>query len=429
MMDMQISEKNWVDISPTLFNEDFIKDPYPVYEKMHSLGRVLRMSDGEGQTWVFSHYDDVSDILRDSKRFSSRRTQELMKMIPIEYREEFKYLHDWLDMTVAYSDGDKHRRARMVMAKGLEAYDRDRLRTEIQESVDMLIDRIKDKQEFDFVKDFAKPLPSLVILKRLGIPSDELDKYIERAAVVISFISTAATADLSKRGNAAFYATAHKVQDQLKEIMDDFISKIVEKRKDPKEDTISYMVMARDENGEQLLTDTEMAVQCCLLSFNGIETTRSLIASVVMLLLKNKQEKDKFARDPALIHAVIEEALRFETPAQSIRRTALEDIDYLGAPIQKGDSVLLFLGAANRDPAYYEQPNTFDITRPSKKNMAFGYGPHFCIGAELSRIETEISLSTLFKRLPNLELKNANEALTWETTPVFRGLEKLDLTL
>jgi cytochrome P450 len=428
-MDIKTGTEDWVDVSPTLFNEDFIKDPYPVYEKMRSLGRVLRIADSEGQTWVFTHYDDVADILKDTKRFSARRTMELLKMVPLNHRDEFNYLKEWLDMTVAYNDGDMHKRARSVMVQGLETYDKDRLKSEIQESVDMLIDKIKDKEELDYVEEFAKPLPSLVILKRLGIPSDELDKYIKRAAVVISFISNSATADFTKRGSDAFYSAALKVQDQLKVIMGDFLTKIEEKRKDPKEDTISYMVAARSEDGEPLLTDMQLAVQCCLLSFNGIETTRSLISSAAMLLLKHKEEKSKLEHDPELIDAVIEEALRCETPAQSIRRTALEDMDYQGAPVRKGDSILLFLGAANRDPAYYEDPNTFDVTRDHKKNLAFGYGPHFCVGAELSRLEARASISTLFKRLPNLELKKGEDALVWEKTPVFRGLEKLDLTL
>ncbi len=428
-MEMATVNNSLIDISPSLFNADFMQNPYPVYDELRSMGRVARMSDGEGQTWVFTHFDDVTGLLKDSKRFSGRRTAELLKMIPADFRDEFKLLTDVFDMSVAFQDGEKHKRVRNVMNYAFDRYSQERLKQEVQASVDLLISRIKDKQEIDFVKEFAHPLPAMVIVRKLGIPLEQMEKYMERAEDVLTFTSDLATANFSKRGDAEFYATAKQVQAKLRQIMDDFLSMIDERKTQPKEDVISYMVTANTDGDEQLLSDDELAVQCIMLSFNGIETTRNLISSAMMLLLTHEEEKAKFAQDPGLVDSVVDEALRFESPLQSLRRIATEDIDYLGVPIQKDDAVLLFLGSAHRDPAKYERPDIFDITRKENKQIAFGFGPHYCIGAALSRMEATTSISTLFKHFPNISLKNVGQPPEWSMTPVLHGLARLDLKL
>jgi cytochrome P450 len=410
-------DKSWVDVSSSLLGEDYLRDPYPVYEKLRSLGPVVRMEDRDSQIWIFSSYEDVADIQKD-KRFLSRRTPELLRLIPREYHHEFKYMADFLDMLVVSHDGEKHTRLRKVMNHGFTTYALNKLKTEIQESVDMLIEKFEGKKEMDFVKEFAHPFPSIVIMKILGVDLEDLEKFMAWSDVILAMIGSIRNADIDYARNA---------QDTLKQMMDSFISLIALRKSDPRDDLISHMLSAKSDDGGQLMSDIELAAQCCLLIINGNETTRNLLSSTLMLLFTHREQKGKLDSNPELLESVIEEVLRFESPVQFIRRIAAEDLEYQGAPIRKGDSVVLLLGSSHRDSSRYVHPESFDVTRKDNKHMAFGAGAHYCVGASLSRLETQIALSSLFERFPNLDLADANDEWKWNMNPAFRGLLELNV--
>jgi cytochrome P450 len=416
-MYMPTRDKSWVDVSSSLLGEEYLKNPYPVYEKLRSLGRVVRIEESDSQIWIFSHYDDVADIQKD-RRFLSRRTPELLRLIPREYHHEFKYMADFLDMLVVSHDGEKHTRLRKVMNHGFTTYALNKLKTEIQESVDMLIEKFEGKKEMDFVKEFAHPFPSIVIMKILGVDLEDLEKFMAWSDVILAMIGSIRNADIDYARNA---------QDTLKQMMDSFISLIALRKSDPRDDLISHMLSAKSDDGGQLMSDIELAAQCCLLIINGNETTRNLLSSTLMLLFTHREQKGKLDSNPELLESVIEEVLRFESPVQFIRRIAAEDLEYQGAPIRKGDSVVLLLGSSHRDSSRYVHPESFDVTRKDNKHMAFGAGAHYCVGASLSRLETQIALSSLFERFPNLDLADANDEWKWNMNPAFRGLLELNV--
>jgi cytochrome P450 len=416
-MEMAIDEKGWIDIPSSVFNEEYLKDPYPVYEKLRSLGRVVRMVDGENQTWVFSHYDDVADIQKD-KRFISKRTPKLLKLIPREHHDKFKYLLDFIDMLLVSHDGAQHMRLRKAMNHGFTTLALSKLKSDIQASVDMLLDRVEDREEMEFVSEFSRPFPTIVIMKILGVALDELEAFMTWSDEVAALLGSIRKVDVS---------VVQKGQEAVKNMMDRFAAIIIQRKRKPEEDLISHMLSAKDDDGGQLMTDTELAAQCCLLMFNGNETTRNLLANTLMLLFTHEQEKRKLDNNPALLDSAIEESLRFESPAQLVSRVASEDFDYLGVPICQGDSVIFVLASSHRDSAQYAQPDSFNITRDEKQHMAFGHGPHYCIGAELSRLEAQIALSTLFKRFPNIALDNEKGGWQWNMNPIFRGVGILNV--
>jgi cytochrome P450 len=416
---MEITEnnKNWVDVPAGLLNRDYMSNPYPTYEKLRSLGRVVRIVDGEKKVWVFSHYDDVAAIQKD-KRFSSRRSPELLRLAPREYHEEFKYFSDFLDMIVASHDGEDHKRLRKIINQGFTTYELNKLKSDIQTSADVLIDKIASHGRMEFVKEFAHPLPAIVIMKILGVTLDEREQWMSWSDEILAFIGMMRNFDVP---------AARRAQHTLKLMMDSFVALITLRRARPENDLISHLLLAQSDDGEQLMNDNELAAQCCLLIINGNETTRNLLSSTLMLLFTHKEQKKQLDSNPELLDAVIEEVLRFESPVQFLRRIASENFEYLGVPIRDGDSIFLMLGSSHRDPLHYQNPESFNIARHEKKHMAFGSGVHYCVGAALSRLEAQIALSTLFKRLPNLDLVNDNTEWEWNMNPVFRGLERLEV--
>jgi cytochrome P450 len=284
------------------------------------------------------------------------------------------------------------------------------MRPHIQEIADFIIDRLQDKEEFDLVADFAFPLPVVVIAEMLGVPREDREQF--------KLWSHALTDTLEPEPNIEKMKQANKATEELYEYLRPLVA---ERRKNPKNDLITALAAAEEEGKK--LTEDELLANCVLILVAGHETTVNLIGNAVRTLLQHPDQLDLLKANPDLIGSAIGEVLRFESPVQTTRRLAGETLELNGTKINEGDMLVLLLGAANRDPAQYENPDTFDIQRDTKKHMAYGHGIHHCLGSSLADAEAQIAVGTLFKRLPNLRL--LDQKIEIRTPFALRGAKKL----
>jgi cytochrome P450 len=263
----------------------------------------------------------------------------------------------------------------------------------------------------DLIDDYAYPLPIAVIAELLGIPAEDRYKFREWAVTAVS------------RNMTQEYTEKVLIPHMLA-FTDYLRAMFEEKRKNPKDDLISALVWA-EEAGDKLSED-ELLGALLLLLVAGYETTVNLIGNGTLALLQNPDQLQKLRDDPSLIKAAIEELLRYDGPFEiTTERFAREDVAIGETVIPKGEMVLAVIAAADHDPERFPEPNTLDVTRTDNKHIAFGKGIHFCLGAPLARMEGQIAIGTLLRRMPNLRLKGSPESLTWRTGLLIRGLEGL----
>jgi cytochrome P450 len=286
----------------------------------------------------------------------------------------------------------------------------ERLRAHIQEIVDQLLDRVAAVGRMEVVQDLAYLLPVTVIAELMGVPPEDRDRFKFWSGRIVEFMATPRpTPEVMLRS-----------QNALLELREYFRRIFAERRQAPREDLISALV--RVEEAGDKLTEEELLSTCVTILIGGHETTTNLIASGLLALLQHVDELEKLKANPDLIGPAVEEFLRYEGPFQRNRRIATRDISLDGQEIKKGDLVVQFLGAANRDPAQFSDPDRLDIERSPNKHVAFGYGVHFCLGAALARLEAPVAINTVLRRMPNLQL--AADTFEWQNT-VFRGLKAL----
>jgi hypothetical protein len=288
------------------------------------------------------------------------------------------------------------------------------MRPRIQEIVDQTLDRIIPQGKMDLIEDYAFRLPVTIICDMLGIPEEHREMFYKGSRDGGRILDPVPlTPEEIQQANATS-ALSRMYFENLFEL----------RRKNPADDLITQLVQA-EEAGDKL-TNEELTANIILLFGAGHETTVNLIGNGLLALYRNPDQLALLKAKPELIGNAIEEFLRYDSSVQMTGRVALEDIEDLGGKrIPKGESVLCLLGSANHDPAVYpDHPERLDITRPNVKPLSFGGGIHFCLGAQLARIEAEIAISTLLRRLPELRLDDA-ENPEWRPTFVLRGLKRL----
>jgi len=292
----------------------------------------------------------------------------------------------------------------------------EQMRDHIQEIVDRLLERAQRQGGMDVIEDLAYPLPVTVICEMLGVPVDDHASIrgwsadIARSLDVIGLPSDPSIAD---RGRVARRALA-----------DYFRALVPVRRARPRPDLLSGL-LAAEEQGDKL-TEPEVIAMCLLLFIAGHETTVNLIGNGALALLRHPDQLARLRADPALIPNAIEELLRYDSPVQRTARITTTDVEIDGRPIAKGAMVVTALGAANRDPAQFPDPDRLDVTRRDVRHISFGYGIHFCLGAPLARVEGQIALGTLLRRAPGLGL--AEPSPEWRESSVLRGLKRLRVT-
>jgi cytochrome P450 len=394
-----------------LFNPlspEFIKNPYPHYELLRRVDPLHITPHG---MYLASRHADVTAILRD-KRFGKDFVERSTRRYGPKIMDEpiFRSMSHWM----LQQDPPDHTRLRGLVVKAFTARRVEDMRPRIQEIVDQTIDRVMAHGHMDLIEDFAFRLPVTIICDMLGIPEEHRQTFYSgsRDGGRILDPVPLSPAEIAQ-GNAVNAMTQMYFQ-QLFEL----------RRRQPGDDLTTQLVQAEEDGSK--LTNEELTANIILLFGAGHETTVNLIGNGLLALHRNPDQLALLKAKPELITNAIEEFLRYDSSVQMTGRVALEEIDDLcGRTIPKGESVLCLLGSANRDPEVYpDRPDRLDITRPNVRPLSFGGGIHYCLGAQLARIEAEIAIATLLRRLPDLRLDDADNP-EWRPTFVLRGLKRL----
>lgn len=384
-----------------------IQNPYPVYTYLREQEPVRWNTMFNG--FMFTKYDDVNLAFFDYQRFSSdiwSRTPTMMSEL-LELPEEgesIKYLQQitpFLAYNLQGMDPPDHTRQRTLMMKTFTPRMIEAFRPNVQKLVDELIDQHLAEGKMDLVADLAYPLPSNVILDLLSIPRDGRP-YIKASSEAINeFVATILFTGPSVWPRLA--GVFAEVKAYLKGL-------IADRRAHSGEDLLTKMVHA-EENGD-MLSEDEIVIATNFLLFAGHETTANLIAVGMYYLLQNPDQMEQMRADPSKVPAAVEELLRYVSPVHTLARRTTQEVTLRGVTIPEGSSVYLLVGAANRDAEKFPDPEKLDINRPPTRTLGFGYGIHYCLGAALARMESQVAFETMLRRLPDLHL--AGE------TPVFR---------
>jgi len=366
--------------------------------------------------YFLSRYDDCVTVLRDPRfghEFDRAFTPEQMAAFP-QPPENQRPLIEMERNWMLLRDAPAHTRLRMLVHKAFTPRTVERMRSHIEDIVRDLLDAAQDKGAMDVIADLAFPLPVTVIAELVGIPeSDQMlfRKWSRDLAFTLELTDDPAVYNQGAIVTQEFTAYLRQL--------------IAERRKNPQEDLLTALVAA-EEAGDKLSED-ELIATVILLLLAGHETTVNLIGNGTLALLRHPDQFARLKADPSLSRNAVEEIIRYDSPVQLTSRLAIDDVAISGQAVQRGQTVVTLLGAANRDPNQFDQPNTFDITRQgADKHIGFGNGVHFCLGAPLARMEGTIVFNQLAQRFPNLAL--VTDAPKYRPTLVLRGLEALPVT-
>lgn len=382
-----------------LAEPDFAKDPFPAFAQMRREEPVQwseRM-----RCWVLSRYGDVREVLQDAKRFSNRGriTGLFQNLYSPGQLEQLTPLIAHYTHGLINDDPPDHTRMRRLLHTVFKPSVIRELQNRIQHLVDELFNAVSGAQEMEFVRQFSHPLPVRVIAEVMGFPQADAAQLIQWSHGIVAFQQHAAPPFEVTMGS----------QTALLELRAYLREAIAQRRMQPGEDVLSLMVRAESE-GDTLSEEEILGTSVTLLN-GGHETTTRLMATTALDLYRHPAQREKLREQPELIDSAVEEFLRFSGPFQRDARVCKEATEIGGKRIEVGQTLLLLLGAANRDEAQFADPENLDITRDPNKHVGFGYGPHICLGAPLARLETALAINTLLRRHPNY--RPATESLEW----------------
>jgi cytochrome P450 len=396
-----------------LYSDRFRAETYATFARMREEDGVFCQPgiDGETMLWFVTRHDDAVAVLLDDERFVRDPTLALTPEELVAFRNEMPE-RAFIDSHMLNKDGADHRRLRRLVTKAFTPRMVDQLRPRIQEIADGLIDAVESRGEMDLVDEFAFPLPITVIAELLGIPVADRDRFRRWTNAII-------TPALTPEDLALFGEAADEFVTYLRELFE-------RRRSTPGADLISAFLQV--EEGGDTLSEEELFSMVVLLIIAGHETTVSLIGNAVLALLQHPDQRQTLESDPARMSHAIEELLRYDGPVErTLRRWAAADVELGGQLIRRGEGVILILGSADRDPSRFPDPDTLDFAREDVKHLAFGRGSHYCLGAPLARLEAEVALTTLLRRLPGLRLAMPVDELRWRPVPLLRSLASLQV--
>jgi pimeloyl-[acyl-carrier protein] synthase len=384
--------------------EVLVADPYPLYHRLRSEAPFYW--DEQSRSWVVTRYADVAAILRDT-RFVAQK--------PLFTEPELARLQQITERWMVLRDPPAHTRLRRLVNNAFTPRIVGNLGLHIEQIVGQMLQRVQTAGSMELVRDLAFPLPVSVIALMLGVPPDrhaDVKRWSEALAI------------LSEPPGVATFDDLQQTNQAMVEFADYFRVLVEDKRRAPSEDLLSALISA-EEQGERLSLD-ELIANAILLLFAGHETAVNLIANGVYCLLRHPDQLALLRQNPDWIKGAVEEFLRFESPIQTTTRELAEDLTWGSHTLRQSEIVLLVLGAANRDPEQFRDPDRLDITRADNRHLAFGAGVHFCVGAPLSRLEAQIAIPALLRRMPHLRL--AEGPPEWRRWESWRGLTELPLT-
>jgi cytochrome P450 len=399
------------------FDPLWSSDPFPLYADLRERAPIHRNHLG---FWVLARHADCLAVLRD-KRASSDSLNVAVERMPEGFRtpiaEDDPIAAAMLEMRpFLFRDPPDHTRLRGLVSKAFTPKVVESLRTRTQQVVDELLDRAMDAGQVDLLEEFAYPLPVRVICDLLGVPVADQDRFKAWSNALArgldpDFLLTPEV--IEARGQAILQFSQY------------FFELLAERRRAPGEDLLSRLVQAED--GGTVLSETELLSTCILLLVAGHETTVNLIAGGTLALLRHPDQLDRFRTDPDVQRSGVEEMLRYVSPVQLTGRALTEDCEFGGVSFAAGDFAMLLLASGNHDPDQFEDPERFDVTRTPNNHLGFGFGIHHCLGAPLARMETQVALTSLVRRAPDLAL--AVDDVTYKSNVVLRGMESLPVAM
>jgi len=390
-----------------LLDPEVLANPYPLYHRLRTEAPVHW--DPFLHAWVVTRYADVVRVLHD---FSADRTPtpEQLERINLSAISPIAAV---MVKQMLFLDAPAHTRLRSLASSAFTPARVRVLRSHIQQIADTLIDAAMAAQtgKMDIIAEFAEPLPAIVTAEMLGVPIRDHRQLKEWTAVFAEML-----------GNFQHNPDhVPKVLRALEEMLEYFRERVRELRAHPREGLINSLLTA-EINGDRL-TEEEVIANSIVTMVGGQETTTNLIGNGLLTLLRYPAEMQRLRDDPGLIPSAVEELLRYESPSQHTARLARTDVELGGRKIHKRDAVIAVMGAANRDPERFPDPDRLDLARTDNRHLAFGWAAHFCFGAALARIEGQVSFSTIIRRMPELALQHA--PLRWRTNLGLRGLVAL----
>ena len=392
--------------------KQMFEDPHPFYRELRERDPIHRSRPAEG--YVLSRYEDVLAVLSD-KTFSAderhlRRWNRLLR------RRRLMGLGDPYEdgrATMLRADPPDHTRVRGLVSKAFTPRAVEAMRGRIENLVDELLAPLARANRTELVTDFAAPLPVVVIAEMLGVPAEDREQFRRWSDEIVRTLGDGTMEDVLASEAA------------MEELGEYFREKANERRTAPRDDLLSGLVAAEEEG--QHLTEMELLGTLVLLLVAGNETTTKLIANSVIALLRNPEQLALLREEPKRIAGAIDELLRYDGPVQLTSRMITEDREFRGTPLKKGGQVVLLIAAANRDPAQFEHADRLDVTREDVRHLSFGHGIHFCLGAQLARLEAALALEGLIRRFPDLRF--TAEKIEWGRNTVLRGPKSLPLLL
>jgi cytochrome P450 len=380
------------DPGEVLLSPAFIEDPYATLHELRHAAPVLWSPAVGG--WVLTRYEDVVVTFKDTDTYGNAgRMTRALTHLPSEAQAQLTpFRQHYETQGLIHSDPPDHTRIRRLVLKAFTPPAIEALRPQIQEIVDELLDRMEPRGHAELIEEFAFALPVTVLATILGVPRSDGPKFRRWADDLLAFQGR-------NRPAAETLLTSQAMLIEARAYLAELIS---EKRAAPDGSVLSQLVAAEAE-GDKLSMDELLSTTVTFL-VAGHETTTSLIGNGVLTLLQHRNDWEAIRNEPALIPKAVEEILRFESPVARQPRLVRRDAELGGQRLKEGDVAFQMLGAANRDPAVFGDPDRFDIRRDPNRHIAFGLGPHFCIGAPLSRAEGQIAFATLTGRMPGLEL-------------------------
>jgi cytochrome P450 PksS len=388
-------------------------DPYPFYARLREKSPVHRVTLASGQpAWLVARYDDVAAVLKDG-RFAKDKRKALT---PTQARKEpwIPPMFRPLERNMLDVDAPDHDRLRALVQKAFTPRLVEGLRPRVQALADGLLDGLRRWPQFDLIRDYALPIPTTVIAEMLGVPEADRHRFHRWSKAIVA-------ADPASAGRLLVIPHVWAFLQLIRRL-------IRAKRAAPADDLLSALVQA-EEAGDRLNED-ELVAMAFLLLIAGHETTVNLVGNGVLALLQQTDQLARLRAEPALIKSAVEELLRYASPLETAtERYAREDVTVAGVTIPRGEQVFAALASANRDERQFPDPDRLDLGREPNRHLAFGLGPHFCVGAPLARMEGQVAIDALLRRADGVTLGVAPAALRWRRGLVLRGLESLPVVV
>jgi cytochrome P450 len=390
-----------------LLDPEVLGNPYPLYTRLREEAPVLW--DPYLHAWVVTRYRDVIEVFQ---RMSAERTPSPARLAELGLGEVGPIARVMVRQML-FMDPPEHTRVRSLAAAAFTPRRVEKLRDRIQDVAEQLVSAVVDKGSMELMEDIANPLPAIVTAEMFGLPSGDhvmLKDWSQDFAEMLGNFQ-------HNPGRAA------RVLASLESMLQYFSEAVRRESSHPSTGLLNGLATA-EVNGERL-TEEEVVANLIVTLVGGQETTTNLIGNGLLTLLRHPDELQRLREDLSLMPSAVEEMLRFESPSQHTARIAPEDTELGGQTIGKRDAVIAVMGAANRDPDRFPDPDRLDLARSDNRHLAFAWASHFCFGAPLARLEGQIVLTTLLSRMPEIRLRSAN--VTWRANLGLRGLSELPL--